>query len=252
MGDQAAWNPALYAANAGFVPALGNVVLAMLDPKPGERVLDLGCGDGVLTLRIAATGAITEGIDGDAAMAAAARARGLKVRHLDARALADEGLFDAVFSNATLHWIRPPETVIDNVVRALKPGGRFVGEFGGQGNIAAIRTALAATLATYRLAESSDANFYPQADEYAAMLTAAGLVVETAEIVPRPTPLATGMAAWLETFRGGFLDAAGVSDEDRPAVIAETVERLIPVLRDQPGRWTADYVRLRFIARLPE
>lgn len=252
MVQQPAWDPALYAANAGFVPALGNVALAWLDAQPGERILDLGCGDGVLTIRIAATGAAVEGLDGDAAMVAAARAKGLAVRHLDARAMADGALFDAVFSNATLHWIRPPEAVIANVARALKPGGRFVGEFGGHGNIAAIRTALAATLATHGLHESPDANFYPQADEYAAMLTAAGFIVEKAEIVPRPTPIPTGMAAWLETFRGGFLDAAGVPEADRAAVIAATVDRLAPVLRDQSGRWTADYVRLRFIAHLPE
>lgn len=252
MAAQAAWDPALYAANAGFVPALGNVALDWLDARPGERVLDLGCGDGVLTLKIAALGALVEGIDGDAAMVAAARGKGLEARHLDARQLADVGQFDAVFSNATLHWIRPPETVIANVARALKPGGRFVGEFGGHGNIAAIRTALAATLATRGLMESPDANFYPAADEYAAMLTEAGFVVDKAEIVPRPTPVPTGMAAWLETFRGGFLDAAGVPEADRSAVIAETVERLRPVLCDQSGRWTADYIRLRFKAHLTE
>lgn len=252
MADKVAWDPALYAANASFVPALGNVALAWLDARPGERALDLGCGDGVLTLKIATTGAIVEGIDADAAMVAAARARGINVRCLDARNLEDTASFNAVFSNATLHWIRPPEAVITNVARALVPGGRFVGEFGGHGNIAAIRTALAATLADRGLVESPDANFYPAADEYAALLTAGGFIVDKVEIVPRPTPVPTGMAAWLETFRGGFLDAAGVVESDRAAVIAETVARLRPVLCDASGRWTADYVRLRFAAHLPE
>lgn len=246
-----AWDPALYAANAGFVPALGNVALEWLAPKPGERILDLGCGDGVLTLKIAATGALVEGLDGDAAMVEAARKCGLNVRHLDARLLDDTAHFDAVFSNATLHWIRPPQTVAANVARALKPEGRFVGEFGGHGNIAAIRTALAATLATRGLSESPDANYYPAADEYAAVLSAPGFIVDRTEIVPRPTPLPGGMDAWLQTFRGGFLDAAGVPRADQAAVIAETVARLAPVLCDATGRWTADYVRLRFHAHLP-
>jgi SAM-dependent methyltransferase len=246
-----AWDPALYAANAGFVPALGNVVLEWLAPKPGERILDLGCGDGVLTLKIAAAGAQVEGLDGDAAMVEASRKRGLSVRHLDARRLDDAARFDAVFSNATLHWIRPPQTVAANVARALKPGGRFVGEFGGHGNIAAIRTALAATLATRSLSESPDANYYPSAQEYAAVLAAAGFIVDRIEIVPRPTPLPGGMDEWLQTFRGGFLDAAGVARADQGAVIAETVARLAPVLRDATGHWTADYVRLRFHAHLP-
>ncbi len=247
----AVWDPALYAANAGFVPALGNVALAWLAPQPGERILDLGCGDGVLTRKIAASGALVEGLDGDGAMVEAARGRGLAVRHLDARLLDDVACFDAVFSNATLHWIRPPQTVAVNVARALKPGGRFVGEFGGHGNIAAIRTALAATLATRDLSESPDANYYPAADEYAAVLAPAGFIVDRIEIVPRPTPLPGGMDAWLQTFRGGFLDAASVPRAEQPVVIAETVARLEPVLRDASGRWTADYVRLRFHAHLP-
>lgn len=244
------WDPALYAANAGFVPALGNVALDWLAPKPGEAILDLGCGDGALTIKLAASGAQVEGLDGDGAMVEAARARGLSVRHLDARDLADVARFDAVFSNATLHWIRPPETVAANVARALKPGGRFVGEFGGHGNIAAIRTALAASLARRGYSEAPDANYYPAPDEYAAVLAAAGFTVNRVELLPRPTPLPAGMAAWLETFRGGFLDAAGVPRDEQAAIIAETEAALVPVLRDATGRWTADYVRLRFSAHL--
>jgi SAM-dependent methyltransferase len=185
-------------------------------------------------------------------MVEAARKHGLSVRHLDARKMADEVRFDAVFSNATLHWIRPPETVAANVARALRPGGRFVGEFGGHGNIAAIRTALAAALAHRGYSESPDANYYPAADEYAAVLKAAGFTVDRIEIVPRPTPLPAGMAAWLETFRGGFLDAAGVPHAEQAEIIAETEAALTPVLRDATGRWTADYVRIRFRAHLPQ
>jgi len=246
------WDPALYAANAGFVPALGNAALALLAPQPGEAILDLGCGDGVLTAQIAAAGAVVEGIDADAAMIAASRARGLEARVLDARKLEVAARYDAVFSNATLHWIRPPEAVIRNVARALKPGGRFVGEFGGHGNVAAIRAALGATLAARGLAEIGrpEWQYYPAADEYAGLLAAAGFVVEVCEIVPRPTPLPGSVSDWLRTFRGGFLEAAGVPEALQAEVIAETEARLAPCLRDSAGRWTADYVRLRFAARL--
>jgi SAM-dependent methyltransferase len=251
-GTTARWDPLLYAANAGFVPALGQIVLDWLDPQPGEAVLDLGCGDGVLTQKIVAAGAAVEGIDADAAMVAVARGRGVDARLMDARALEAEARYDAVFSNATLHWIRPPELVVANVARALKPGGRFVAEMGGHGNIAAIRVALAATLATRGFVEPTHMHYFPTPEEQTAVLEGAGLVVEQMLLVPRPTPLPTGMAAWLETFRNGFLDGVGVDESQRAEMIAETVSRLKPVLRDSAGRWTADYVRLRFIARKPE
>ena len=247
------WDPALYQANAGFVPALGHVALEWLAPAPGERVLDLGCGDGALTAKILESGALVEGVDADAAMVAAARARGLVADVVDARALDRPGRYDAVFSNATLHWIRPPEQVIGNVARALKPGGRFVGEFGGHGNIAAIRSGLGATLVAQGLAGigTPEWQFYPAADEYAELLAAGGFVVQRCELVARPTPLPGSVADWLRTFSGGFLDAAGVPADRQPGVIAETEARLAPMLRDARGRWTADYVRLRFAAHLP-
>ncbi|WP_439533942.1 class I SAM-dependent methyltransferase [Polymorphobacter sp.] len=253
-GSPVGWDPALYAANAAFVPALGHVVLDWLAPKAGERILDLGCGDGALTARIVASGAEVDALDADAAMIGAARARGLSARVCDARDLSEVGVYDAVFSNATLHWIRPPETVIANVARALKPGGRFVGEFGGHGNIAAIRAALSATLVARGLAAigTPEWQFYPAADEYEALLEAGGFRVSACEIVARPTPLPGSVADWLRTFRGGFLDAAGVPEAVQAAVIDETEARLAPMLRDGRGRWTADYVRLRFSAFLPE
>lgn len=245
------WDPALYATNAGFVPALGHVALDWLAPREGERVLDLGCGDGALTLKIAASGAAVEGVDADAAMVAVAQARGLVADVVDARALDRPGRYDAVFSNATLHWIRPPEVVIGNVARALVPGGRFVGEFGGHGNLAGIRGALGAVLVARGYVEAGrpEWQFYPAADDYAALLADAGFVVERCELVARPTPLPGALGDWLRTFRGGFLDAAGVPEGAQDDVIAEAELRAAPLLRDGRGRWTADYVRLRFAAR---
>jgi len=135
------WDPETYAKNARFVANLGLDVLALLAPEPGERVLDLGCGDGALTERLVAAGCSVVGIDSSAAQVTAARARGLDARVGRGESLPFEGEFDAVFSNAALHWIRDADAVVKSVYRALKPGGRFVGELGGAGNVGTIRSA---------------------------------------------------------------------------------------------------------------
>jgi SAM-dependent methyltransferase len=243
------WDTAAYATHAAFVPALGNAALGLLAPCPGERILDLGCGDGVLTEKLVAAGAEVVGVDSDRAMLAAAKARGLDVRRMDGRALEFAAEFDAVFSNAAIHWMPPVEKVAAGVFAALKPGGRFVGEFGGHGNIAAIRTALRAALLRrgYRVPPVDD-NYYPTAAEWRAVLEGAGFTVVSADIIPRPTPVPSGMSAWLNTFRGGFIDSVGVPEKERAQVIEDTRALLRPILADEAGNWTADYVRMRFKA----
>ena len=129
------WDPRTYARNAGFVAELGRDVLALLEPQAGERVLDLGCGDGALTERLVLAGCSVVGVDRSAAQVAGARARGLDARVASGESLPFEGEFDAVFSNAALHWMRAADAVAKSVFRALRPGGRFVGELGGTGKV---------------------------------------------------------------------------------------------------------------------
>ena len=239
------WDPKTYAANARFVAELGQPVVELLAPKPGERILDLGCGDGALTEKLAALGCVVVGVDASAEQIAAAKARGLDARVTDGQRLDFEAEFDAVFSNAALHWMREPDRVIAGVARALKPGGRFVGEMGGAGNIARIVEALTAALQRRRLAPELPW-YFPGAEEYRAKLMAGGFAVREIALFPRPTPLPGDIAGWLETFGAGSL--ARLPESERAAFVAELREALRPHLRQPDGSWTVDYVRLRFAA----
>jgi trans-aconitate methyltransferase len=241
------WSAERYAETAHFVPALGLRVLELLAPEPGEHILDLGCGDGVLTEKIAAAGATVVAVDAAPDMVAAARARGLDARVIPGQELTFDREFDAVFSNAALHWMRPAEKVLAGVYQALKPGGRFVGEMGGHNNTAAIMVALRAVLARRGLdARQLSPWWFPSAAAYRANLEAAGFTVDDIHIVPRPTALAAGLEAWLDTFAEDFFGA--LPPFDRGPALTEVVDLLRPILMDETGTWIADYVRLRFRA----
>lgn len=243
------WSSESYETNARFVSDLGNAVLGWLDPKQGEAILDLGCGDGTLTRKIAAAGADVVGVDISNELLASARDKGLDVREMDGEALAFSHEFDAVFTNAALHWMQNPQKVVDGVRRALKSGGRFVGEFGGHGNVASIVTAMRAAARIYGGdAELAGPWFYPTPDEFCDLLVQNGLDVTRISLIPRPTPLPTGMAGWLTTFRKPFFDQYEL--ETREKVVHDVQELLRPQLCDKAGRWTADYVRLRFAAKV--
>lgn len=244
------WSARQYAENASFVPALGQDVLALLAVSSGERILDLGCGDGALTERIARQGAEVLGVDASEAMVEAARARGVNAQRTDAYQLPFDQQFDAVFSNAALHWMLDPQTVLAGVKRALKPGGRFVAEFGGHGNVAAICTALIASLQFRGIsARGRHPWYFPTAEEYAHLLETAGFKVDSIALIPRPTPLPTGMQAWLETFAQPFFH--GLDDDLKITVMDNTLNLLSHTLSDGQGHWSADYVRLRVSAHLP-
>ncbi len=246
------WVAADYAKHAAFVPALGAPVLALLNPQSGERILDLGCGDGVLTEKLVAAGASVLGTDIEDDMIAAARARGLDVRKLDGQVLDFAGEFDAVFTNAALHWMPDQAAVAAGVFRALKPGGRFVGECGGFGNVAALRAGIRAVAIVHGLTVPDETQVYQSGEALTAVLTAAGFTDIDAKIIPRQTPLPTGITGWLKTFRSGFLDTIGVPPAEQEAFAQEVEDFLAPLLRDGEGNWIADYVRLRFSARKPE
>jgi SAM-dependent methyltransferase len=216
-------------------------VVELLAPQLGERILDLGCGDGALTARLAGLGCEVVGVDSSPEQVAAARKLGLDARVMDAQALDFDEEFDAVFSNAVLHWIPAADAVIAGVRRALRPGGRFVGEFGGEGNIQAIVSALYTALRR-RGVDPAPLNpwYYPGVAEYRARLEAHAFRVRTIALIPRPTPQPGDIAGWLETFAKVFL--AAVPAEAQPDLMAELREMLRPTLyHPAEGKWVVDY-----------
>lgn len=245
------WDPQRYNRNAGFVAELGTPLLDLLQLRAGERVLDLGCGEGALTAKLVDAGAEVIGVDASAEQVAAAKARGLDARVMSGEALEFDGDFDAVLSNAALHWMLKPDAVLQGVAKALKPGGRFVAEMGGHGNVGAILDALWAALEARGLdGRRINPWYFPTPDAYQAKLEAAGFSVDSIALIPRPTPLPGAIGGWLETFAEAFLKQ--VPPAERDDLIDAVAERLRPRLCDSEGNWTADYVRLRFAARLAD
>ena len=247
MSTSQTWDPDTYARNARFVSDLGSPVVELLAPKPGERILDLGCGDGALTRKLVELGCEVVAVDSSAPQVEGAKALGLDARVMSAEALAFDNEFDAVFSNAVLHWIKRADPVIAGVHRALKPGGRFVAELGGYGCVDKIRTALVAALDRRGVdGESRVPWYFPTPDDYGSRLERAGFHIDSLALIPRPTPLPGDVIGWLETFAQSFLD--GLAGEARADYLQEVRTALEPQLRDRQGTWIADYVRLRFAA----
>jgi SAM-dependent methyltransferase len=222
-------------------------VFQLLDPKLGERILDLGCGDGALTRKLVDQGCEVVGIDSSPDMIRAALALNLDVSVRNAYEIDFLDEFDAVFSNAVLHWLKDADRVIRNVFRALRPGGRFVAECGGHKCCETIQTALVAELER-RGYDGWSANpwYFPTTEDYASRLANAGFSVRYIQIIPRPTPLPGDITGFFETFAGSFTSV--LPARDRPSYVEAVRERLKPLLCGADGVWTADYTRLRFEA----
>lgn len=246
------WNAENYRKNCSFVPFLGLPVIDLLNPLSGERILDLGCGDGKLTKKIIELGCDVTGVDSSEDMIRLARSDGIDAEVMDGHRLKYHEEFDAVFTNAALHWMKAdPRAVVKGVKIALRPGGRFVGEAGGYGNVAAITTALVAVLNARNIVGKDCVPwFFPSAEEYREILEEEGFYVEVIELFPRPTELPSGMMNWIETFGNPFFH--GMSKQERENATEEALELLKPSLCDYRGNWMADYVRLRFRASLVE
>ena len=244
------WDPDQYARHARFVSDLGGPVVDLLDPKPGEQVLDLGCGDGALTERLITAGCQVVAVDTSPEQVWAALERGLDARIVDATQLQFDSVFDAVFSNAALHWISDADSVITGVWTALKPGGRFVAEFGGAGCVLSIREAFQAVLGRRGVdARTLDPWYFPTAAEYTARLETRGFTVNSVSLFPRPTPLPSDVRSWLRIFAQPFLD--GVEESERALLVEEVRTELEPRLLNAEGVWVVDYVRLRLAATKP-
>ena len=240
-------DPNRYVTNAGFVAKLGEPLLELLAPEPGLRVLDLGCGEGALTSELLTLGCEVVGVDSSAEQVEAARARGLEAQVVDGQKLEFEDEFDAVFSNAALHWMPEADAVVAGVWRALRPGGRFVAEKGGHGNVATIGAALVAGLERRGIdTEGANPWYFGHPDEYRRRLENQGFDVPFMAHFSRPTPLPGEMKAWLLTFAESYLSCLPASQ--REAYLDEVQGELGPQLQASDGTWIADYVRLRFLA----
>jgi len=245
--SQQNWNASEYVKHASFVPTMANDVVGLLDPKEGEVILDVGCGDGELTQKLQEKGCSVIGIDSSPSMIETAKNRGVESYVMDGHNIPYQNKFDAVFSNAALHWLTQPERAIKSAYLALKANGRFVAEFGGKGNIAALLKAMQEVFE-----ENTDFGqfhmpwFFPSVEEYQVLLEQAGFHVKYIELIPRPTPLKNGVEKWLEIFAEGI--TSHLSQEQKTIFLDSVKNKLLSVLFTEQNGWVADYVRLRFEA----
>lgn len=255
MTDDHVWQATHYDNKLGFVSELGHDALSLLQPRSHEHILDLGCGTGDLTNAIARSGASVLGMDMSVDMLEAARAKYAHIPFIvgNGEDFRDLAAFDAVFSNAALHWMKRADDVAANVWNALKHGGRLIAEFGGQGNIACVTEALDSVLAEDYGIDATALHpwYFPSIGQYSALLERAGFRVTYAVHFDRPTTMPGGEAGlrhWLDGFAGRFF--LDLTDEEKQTAYARIEARTRPALFDG-SQWHIDYSRLRIAAFKP-
>lgn len=249
MPQASTWDASLYDDKHSYVHKFGESVVDLLAPQPGERILDLGCGTGPLTDRIAQAGAEVVGLDASAEMIARARANYPHLTFVQANGadFAFDQPFDAVFSNAALHWVKPPEGAVRCIWQALKPGGRLAAEFGGQGNVAVVMQAVFAAFESLGQPVPAHPWYFPSPGQYATLLEAQGFRVRALFHFDRPTPLEgdEGLRNFIRMYTPQYLDMIPVEQHERFFHMLEDTCR--PAYW-QDGVWVMDYVRLRVFA----
>jgi trans-aconitate methyltransferase len=244
------WNPDDYSRHASFVVDMASDMVELLAPRSGERILDLGCGDGALSIKLLPYACTVVAVDSSVEQIAAASARGLDARVVDGERLSFNNEFDAVLSNAALHWMKRPAAVIDGVWQALQPGGRFVAEMGGAGNVATVIDGITTLLAARDIDASAwNPWYFPTPEAYRNLLEGRGFVIDSMVSFERPTPQAGDVVHWLRLFTQSF--AAALPEQERESFYAALARHLAPSLRNADGCWVLDYVRLRFSAHKP-
>lgn len=241
------WSAELYDTKAKFVGDLANEAVDMLDIKEGERILDLGCGDGYLSQKLVDKGAIVVGADFSPELVTTARDRGIDARHYNGEELDFENEFDGAFSNAAMHWMKRADAVAEGVYKALKPGGRFVGEFAGKKNAEIIRTAIHAALDARGFDSAKiDPWYLPDEAMYRPVLDGAGFSVKYLSLFDRPVVIDYHVSDWIRTFGSPYL--ALLTDNQKEDLLTEVTAKIKPDLCDANGQWTIDYTRIRFLA----
>ena len=236
------WIAERYATHGRFVSDLAEPLIELLNPMRNELILDLGCGDGALTQKLAFRGTKVIGVDSSLDQILATKERGVAAVVMDGHQLGFKGVFDGILSNAALHWMVKPSAVIDGLRDSLKCGGRLVGEMGGVGNIATIIWALLESMESRKLTKEFNFPWYfPTTKEYQKLLETHGFVVKFIQLIKRPTPLPGNFSGWLHTFGEPFLFSLSV--EDRKEFVSEVTSKLKPILYEPHGKWVAPLLR---------